>query len=79
MRDQRRNVGEAHHSAKLTEEDVRFARLLYHVQRPEALERYRALTVRGLAEKFGVAEETMHNLLTYRTWRHVQDDWSNDQ
>lgn len=75
VRGQKRSQGENHHNAKLTEEDIRFMRFMYHVLRPEAKARHMALTARGLAEKFGVTEKVAQDIVQYRTWRHVPDNF----
>jgi uncharacterized protein YjcR len=55
--------GTKHHAAKLTTAKVRQARKSYATGK---------WTVAKLAEKYGVATQTMHAVLTYRTWKHVQ-------
>jgi HNH endonuclease len=62
VEDERRHgtlqLGESHHNAKLTEEQVREIR-------------QSALGLRRLAEIYGVRPETIHKIRTYRAWKHV--------
>jgi uncharacterized protein YjcR len=55
--------GAKHHAARLTTAKVRQARKSY------ATGKY---TIAALAKKYEVAPQTMHAVLTYRTWKHVQ-------
>lgn len=57
---QRADFGASNVNAKMTEEIVTYARL-----NPDNL------TVRALAEKFGVNTKTMHEAIIGRRWRHV--------
>lgn len=54
--------GETHHSAKLTEEDVRMIRYLRQAE---------GATEAALAEHFGVSNVTIHKILHRELWRHV--------
>lgn len=56
------NMGELHYKAKLTADDVRLMREL-------ASEK---VTIRKIAEKFGVSHHTVHQAVTYKTWKHVR-------
>lgn len=53
--------GETHHSAKLTDEKVKTIRNLAHTTPPYIL-----------AEKFNVSVTTIINVVTRKTWRHVE-------
>jgi len=53
-------LGEKHHAAKLTEDDVRSIRRLRHEK-----------TRRELTEEFGIKPSTLDNVLSGATWRHV--------
>lgn len=55
------NMGERHYRAKLTAEDVRLIRELAG-----------EMTIRKIAEKFDVSHHTVHQAVTYKTWKHVR-------
>lgn len=54
-------IGDDHHNARLTSDDVRLIRSLSAV----------GLGYPTLARKFCVGESTVRDVVTYRTWRHV--------
>lgn len=54
--------GAKHHAAKMTTAKVRQARKSYATGK---------WTARALAEKYGVAHQTMHAILKHKTWKHV--------
>jgi len=56
------NQGERHYRAKLTADDVRMIREL-------ASEK---ITIRNIAQKFGVSHHTIHQIATHKTWKHVR-------
>ena len=55
------NTGERHYKAKLTADDVRLIRELSG-----------EMTIRKIAERFGVSHHTIHQAATYKTWKHVR-------
>ena len=57
--------GEKNSTAKLTEEDVRFIRQNYKAGDFE-------FGNIALAEKFKVSEVTITNIVTFKSWKHVQ-------
>jgi predicted DNA binding protein len=62
-RDHRRKVrGESHHKSKLTDDDVRLIRSAYASG---------GITQRALAEKFGVVQRAIAQVIHYESWRHV--------
>jgi uncharacterized protein YjcR len=54
--------GAKHHGAKMTTAKVRQARKSYETGK---------WTVRGLADKYGIAHQTMQAILNRKTWTHV--------
>jgi hypothetical protein len=58
-------IGEAHPSAKLTEEDVREIRRLRSLSNPP--------TLKTLAMRYGVALQVIHNAAIGKTWRRIGD------
>lgn len=54
--------GAKHHAAKMTAAQVRQARKSYATGK---------WTIRGLAEKYGVAHQTMGAIIARKTWQHV--------
>lgn len=56
-----RSSGEQHGNAKLTADNVRELRALYG----------HGVTLRQLAEKFGVSNVSIHNVVVGKTWRHL--------
>jgi len=56
------NTGERHYRAKLTADDVRLIRELANEK----------VTIRKIAETFGVSHHTVHQAVTYKTWKHVR-------
>lgn len=65
------NRGEKHHSARLTEGDVRLIRELF-AERRRLLAKADELTMDRIGEKFGVAGRTVRDIIYYETWRHVE-------
>lgn len=59
------NIGEKHHSSKLTEKDVRYIRSIYKKGDPE-------YGSSALGKKFGVDHKAIHSVVTGKTWRHVK-------
>ena len=57
--------GEKNPTAKLTEEDVRFIRQNYKAGDLE-------FGKIALAEKFKVSDVTITNIVTFKSWKHVQ-------
>ncbi len=57
--------GEKNPTAKLTEDDVRFIRQNYKAGDPE-------FGNIALAKKFGVSDVTITNIVTFKSWKHVQ-------
>lgn len=55
-------MGAKHHLAKMTNAKVRQARKSYDTGK---------WTIRALADKYGVAPQTMHAIVNRKTWRHV--------
>jgi len=55
--------GEEHHSAKLSEDDVREIRRLYGAG---------AYSQDELAEKYGLAQNMIHKIVRRKSWRHVK-------
>jgi hypothetical protein len=53
--------GEKHHSAKLTEDDVRLIDALLN----------ESLSLRKIAEKFDVSHQVIWAISTGRTWNHI--------
>lgn len=60
----RMKTGSAHYRAKFTEEDIRFIRTHY-------IPRHPIFSAAALAEKYGVYESTIYNILRRKTWKHV--------
>jgi len=58
-------LGSKHHFAKLTEEMVEDARVWYYDE-PDPI------SVRELANHYGVAQSTMEKALRGATWKHVK-------
>lgn len=58
----RQAIGEKVYMAKLTPQEVRWARFLYFVE---------GIGYKKLAPMFGVAESTMYFVVTNKFWRHV--------
>lgn len=58
--------------AKLTEDDVRRARLEYLEGRRKIAALQRHYSVEGLADRFGVSKPAMEKALSGRTWGHVK-------
>jgi hypothetical protein len=58
----RRDRGDGHHQAKLTETKVREIRLLYASG---------AHTQRALAHVYGVSQQAIRMAIAGKTWRHV--------
>lgn len=56
--------GAKHHAAKMTTTKVRQARKSYATGK---------WTIVGLAEKYGVAHQTMYSILHHRTWANSAD------
>lgn len=54
--------GEKHGRAKLTENDVKIARMLYD----------RGFSIKDLADAFLVSWTAVSNCITYETWKHVK-------
>lgn len=61
VRNGKRAIGEAHHSARLTEVDVRAIR---QADGPRGL-------IKSLAEKFGLEESAIRGIRARKTWKHV--------
>ena len=67
------NTGSKHHATKLTEADVRAARKAAASGKFLVLDGKRhPVNTNTLARKYGVAHQTMRNILTGVTWKHVQ-------
>ena len=62
--------GEKHHSSKLTNAKVRAMRYLFWCK---------GLNQHCLAKLYGYTNGTVYDAVTYRTWRHVQDNFSASQ
>lgn len=56
--------GEDNGNAELTEADIREIRRLY---------RTRLVSQRGLAGQFRVSQGTIHQIVSYKTWKHISD------
>ncbi len=54
-------VGERHHRAKLTEQDVRVIRFLHDD----------GMSTRELARKFEVTQRAIYQVVSFISWRHV--------
>ena len=62
--------GTAHHNSIMEEDDVRNARIIYDeglVLRAKLEE----MSVRGLARTYGVSKQTMFEIVSRRSWKHV--------
>ncbi len=59
--------GELHGAAILTEEKVRMIRRRYN-------DRSHPITQAALAEEIGVRQETINQIVNWRTWKHVKDE-----
>ena len=60
--------GERHPNARLTEAQVRDMRKAY----ADAVgARDPSVTMRSLADEFGVSEEQVHRIITRRQWKHL--------
>lgn len=59
--------GENHHSASLTEDDIRQIRKFGEGS---------DLTRQQIASRFGIVRTTVNDILTGRTWQHVDPDWN---
>ena len=62
---ERKRCGEEHHAHKLTENDVKYIRLVYKKRDPE----YGAA---GLAKLFGVDRTTIHDIVRNKTWKGIE-------
>lgn len=62
--------GSNHHNSKLTEEDARLILKLME-ERKKLVEQASHLTTAALAEKFGVAKQTICDLSMGKTWKHI--------
>jgi len=67
---QRSDRGSKHHNAKLTEEDVALIVELYE-EGKILRKRLEALSMKGIGDKFGVAPQTIYDIVSGRSWRHV--------
>lgn len=68
------NKGSKHHGAKMTEATVKAARASYQNREGRWVVidgKRRPITMYSLAEKYGVAHQTMHAVLSRKTWRHI--------
>lgn len=66
----RSDKGSKHHNAKITEEDVALILELY--EEGKALrQRLRTLSLKGIGEKFGIKPQTVYDIVSGRSWRHV--------
>ncbi len=54
-------VGEKHHKAKLTEQDVRIIRFLHDD----------GMSTRELARKFDVTQRAIYQVVAFISWRHI--------
>lgn len=65
--------GNKHHKAVMNEAKVRAARKAYHSGQTTILVDGKRVpvTLAALAKKYGVAPQTMHAIVTGRTWKHV--------
>lgn len=67
------NKGSKHHGAKMTEAKVRAARKAYQSASWVVLDGKRhPVNANTLAQKYGVAHQTMRSILRGDTWGHVQ-------
>lgn len=60
------NKGEKHHSAVLTALKVRSIRRLFWVK---------GLNSNCIAKLYGMKNQTVYDAATYRTWRHIEDNF----
>lgn len=54
--------GTEHYRTKLTEDDIRLIREL----------KAEAIPIRQIAQKFEVSHHAIHQITTYKTWKHVR-------
>ncbi len=54
--------GAEHYKSKLTDDDVRLIREL----------KAEAIPIRQIAKKFEVSHHCIHQISTYKTWKHVR-------
>ncbi len=67
------NIGEDHPNSMVTEEDVRLIRQL-HAEGMVLRERLKELTYEGIGKKFGIAKQTVYDIVQRRSYRNVLDD-----
>ncbi len=58
--------GEAHHGTNLTDEDIRAIRNFAYGSE---------LTRQQIADRFGIVRSTVNDIISGRTWTHVDPDW----
>jgi hypothetical protein len=66
----RSDRGSKHHHAKIDEDDVRLILELYE-EGKVLRERLKTLSLKGIGEKFGIAPQTVYDIVSGRSWRHV--------
>jgi len=66
----RSDKGSKHHNAKITEEDVVLILELY-AEGQLLRERLKTLSMKGIGEKFGIKPQTVYDIVSGRSWRHV--------
>lgn len=66
----RSDKGSKHHNSKISEEDVKLILELYE-EGKDLRERLKALSMKGIGEKFGIAPQTVYDIVSGRSWRHV--------
>ena len=67
---ERSTKGSKHHNAKVTEEDVKLILELYE-EGQIIRKRLQSLSMKGIGEKFGIKPQTVYDIVSGRSWRHV--------
>jgi len=62
--------GSKHHNAKVTEEDVALILELYE-EGKRLRTRLQSLSLKGIGDKFGIKPQTVYDIVSGRSWRHV--------
>lgn len=66
--DMAQQIGTKHHAAKMNPAKVRQARKSYEVRLRDGSRKW---TKKALARKYGITPQSMNDILTNKTWKHV--------
>ncbi len=67
------NIGSMHGNSKVTDDDVRLIRKL-HAEGMVLRKRLEEMSYAGIGRKFGIASQTVADIVKYRSYRNVLDD-----